>query len=181
MVLHYVQEAAMERFTFKKAELADLPAMREIITEAQGTMAKLGIDQWQDGYPTDAQLILDIEKGVTRLLLQQQTTMGTAALCFGEEADYKIIREGNWITEGTPYAAIHRIAVRIALRGKGASAALVQYMEKEAKDGGAFSVRVDTHPGNLTMLRFLQKQGYTRCGLINLATGATRVAFEKLL
>lgn len=171
----------MEQYWFRKGILSDLETMRDIITEAQGTMAQLGIDQWQDGYPTDEQLRTDIQAGNTRLLLQGETVMGTAALCFGKEADYAVIRDGQWITEGTPYAAIHRIAVCVALRGTGASAALVGYMEHEAKGQGAASMRVDTHPGNLTMLRFLHKQGYIRCGNITLASGGERVAFEKML
>ena len=35
----------------RKAAESDIDAVMEIIAEARGTMAKLGIDQWQDGYP----------------------------------------------------------------------------------------------------------------------------------
>ena len=36
---------------FRRTEPRDLPALLDLFAEARGTIAKLGIDQWQDGYP----------------------------------------------------------------------------------------------------------------------------------
>ncbi len=35
----------------RKAEPADTEALLALFAEARGTIAALGIDQWQDGYP----------------------------------------------------------------------------------------------------------------------------------
>ena len=59
------------------------------------------------------------------------------------------------------------------------------FREGLARERGAASVRVDTHPGNVPMQRLLGRCGYVRCGIILIghAEGATpeRVAFEKLV
>ena len=38
--------------TIRKTNSADVPSLMEIFDEARGTIAKLGIDQWQNGYPS---------------------------------------------------------------------------------------------------------------------------------
>ena len=57
--------------------------------------------------------------------------------------------------------------------------------EEIAREQGAISVRVDTHPGNVPMLRLIVSCGFTECGIIRIkhAEGLTpeRVAFEKLV
>src|SRR5699024_4254120 len=70
-------------------------------------------------------------------------------------------------------------------RGRGAAVFAMAGAEGLARERGAASVRVDTHPGNVPMQRLLGRCGYVRCGIILIghAEGATpeRVAFEKLV
>ena len=42
------------------SRISDLPALMEIFREAQATIAQLGIDQWQDGYPEPEVIASDI-------------------------------------------------------------------------------------------------------------------------
>ena len=45
----------------QKSTLAELESIMSIIDDAQKYLASLNIDQWQDGYPNEEQIKLDIE------------------------------------------------------------------------------------------------------------------------
>ena len=44
---------------------------------------------------------------------------------------------------------------------------------------GYGSMRIDTHEGNKSMQRAIEKSGYTYCGHIYLENGDLRLAYEK--
>ena len=41
-------------------------------------------------------------------------------------------------------------------------------------------LRIDTHHDNAIMQHVILKNGFTRCGIIHIASGAERIAFEKI-
>ena len=92
-----------------------------------------------------------------------------------------MIEDGAWITgnENRRYMSVHRIAVAVAYRGSGAAPCLLSFAEERARKAGLLSVRIDTHEGNAAMRRMLEKNGYAPCGIIHLADGARRIAYEK--
>ena len=49
----------------RKTEYADLSGVMAVLDEARGTIATLGIDQWQDGYPQKEVIEADISSGVS--------------------------------------------------------------------------------------------------------------------
>ena len=57
----------------------------------------------------------------------------------------------------------------------------MSFAEESARKNNAASIRVDTHRDNLPMQRMLQKNGFIYCGIIYLADGKERFAFEKPL
>lgn len=158
------------------AQVKDLPALMEIFHEAQGTIAALGIDQWQNGYPSEAVIAQDISLGRSYVVEQEGILCGTFVLV-GEELSYDCIHEGHWETER--YIAIHRVAVSVSYRGTGVAEAVICYAERYARDWGREALRIDTHRGNLPMRKMLQKQGFRYRGIIYLPDGAPRVAYEK--
>ena len=170
----------------KRATPADLAAMLTLVADARAFLKAQGLDQWQNGYPDEAVLRADIAEGRGWLLWAGGAPVAMAALCHGEEPDYRVIHGGAWGANGA-YAAIHRVAAGSAARGGGAAAQLFRELEGQCRAAGLASVRVDTHPGNLPMRRFLEKQGYTPRGTIYLGPGSggeagdARLAFDKLL
>ena len=42
------------------------------------------------------------------------------------------------------------------------------------------SLRADTHADNKIMQHLLEKNGFTRCGIIHVADGTPRIAYQKL-
>jgi ribosomal protein S18 acetylase RimI-like enzyme len=163
--------------------LKDIPAIMKIIADAQCYLAELGIDQWQDGYPNEEQIILDIKNQDSYLIINNEgVTIGTTVFTFKEESTYQQI-EGEWITSETAkYGVIHRLAVDNKYRGLGLAKFVFDTCEEMVEQhAAAKSLRIDTHRQNLGMQGLLRKRNYNYCGVIYLDSGDDRLAFEKVI
>ncbi len=169
----------------RKTEPGELGKALEILSEGRRAIAALGIDQWQDGYPSREIIENDIEKGISYVLEHEGHIEGTVVLMKDREPTYDVIYEGKWLLDTDSYFTIHRIALSDALRGKGAAAFIVESAKAMASESGCLSVRVDTHKGNVAMRRMLEKNGFVYCGVILLddsgLESSRRVAYELLL
>ena len=170
---------------FRRATQADLPAMVEIVQQAQAFMRSQKVDQWQAGYPTQADLERDIQQGNSYVIEEEGQILGLEAVVFAPEALYDAMTEGEWLTKGEPYAVIHRGAVHGDRRGQGLFGALVKGAEDLCRERDIHTIRVDTHPDNQAMQRALKKSGFVLCGRIMLTEGAEagtpRITLEKVL
>ena len=164
----------------RKAERGDLPALLALYSEARATIALLGIDQWQDGYPGEDAVLSDIEAGRGRVVEDEDgEIVGAFALCEGEDPTYRVIENGSWMTS-EPYLAMHRTAIRVKNRGTGVSGMIVRDAKESARRLGLRTLRIDTHEGNVVMRRMLEKNGFEYRGVIHLLNGDPRVAYEIL-
>lgn len=167
----------------RKTTKNDIKEIMPIFEEARGTIAALGIDQWQNGYPSEAVVLADIEKNQSYLCEIDGKACGTFAMLENGEPTYDKIFDGNWLTgdESRDYIAIHRVAISVTRRGSGLSGKIIGYAECFAKALGRKSLRIDTHRGNVVMRRMLEKNGFLHCGTIYLENGDERVAYEKII
>ena len=78
---------------------------------------------------------------------------------------------GGWLNE-KPYGVIHRIASS----GKvgGVFSACLEWCSRYVDN-----IRIDTHRDNRVMQELLLRHGFRRCGIIYLANGDERIAFQK--
>jgi GNAT superfamily N-acetyltransferase len=159
------------------SQFSDLTDLMEIFHQAQATIGQLGIDQWQNGYPSEKVVADDMTQNRSYVVQREGELLGTFVLV-QTEPTYDRIYEGQWQC-GDAYLAIHRVAVKVAARGTGVADAIIRYAERQAKAMELQSLRIDTHRGNLPMRRMLEKQGFQCCGVIYLRDGAHRVAYEK--
>lgn len=174
----------------RKTDVHEIDRVMEILLDGKASLAALGIDQWQgEGYPARDIVEEDVREGVSYVIEDDRGHLAaTCMISFSGEEDYDEI-EGEWLTEGDSsnpaYAVVHRVAVAADSVGKGAARLMLGNAQNLAHEGGAQSLRVDTHPGNVPMLSLLRSSGFTECGIIRIkhAGGLTpeRVAFEKLL
>jgi ribosomal protein S18 acetylase RimI-like enzyme len=164
----------------RRATCNDLLEIMRIIEQGRESLRLAGIPQWQDGYPNKDVITADNEHENSYVLDMDGKILGTTALVFGEDLNYKRIFEGTWLT-AEPYGAIHRIAVDSDRKGQGLAKILVQATEEICKARGVFSLRVDTHKDNKAMQKMLERSGFTYCGVIYLADGSPRLAYEKVL
>ena len=177
----------------RKTGMRDLDKIMPIFDEARATIAALGIDQWQNGYPSEEVIKEDIAKEQSRVVISNGgicTVCGsidgeicaTFALIFDGEPTYDKIYDGEWLTgKSESYIAIHRVAISVAKRGRGIAGEIINYAADMARSLGRKSLRIDTHRGNIVMRKMLEKQGFAYCGVIYLADGAERVAYERVL
>ena len=127
--------------------------------------------QWQDGHPRQEILREDIRIGQLYVVTKQESICGVFALIPGIDPTYGYI-EGAWHHDA-PYATIHRVASNG--REKGVLAACVDYSANRCSH-----LRIDTHENNYVMQNALAKLGFSRCGIIYLANGDPRIAFDRL-
>ena len=168
--------------TIRQANTNDIDALVALFAEARATIAALGIDQWQNGYPSLSVISEDIAKHRSYVVEIDSHIVGTFVIITDGEPTYDRIFEGAWLTQNSQsYIAIHRVAISVARRGSGISTAILVYAAEMARALGGTSLRIDTHKGNLVMRRMLEKHGFVHCGSIYLENGDHRVAYEKTI
>lgn len=128
-------------------------------------------NQWNEGKPNEETAREDMEKGVGYVVEENGEVI--AVFMFSTEPDptYAKIYEGAWLSD-EPYGVIHRIAV--AKQGQGIIGYCIDECFAKCKN-----LRIDTHRDNLPMQRALIKRGFEYCGIIYLANGDERMAFQK--
>lgn len=160
------------RKTIRKTTLSDLDRVMEIYALARAFMRKTGNrTQWEDGYPPRSLIEKEIAAGRSFVIETESGVHAVFSFLLGEDPTYRRI-DGAWLSDG-PYGTIHRIAGDGTLSG--VFAAAVAFCQKVT-----LHLRVDTHEDNKIMQHVIEKSGFTRCGVILLANGAPRVAFEKV-
>ena len=149
---------------FRKATPADLAGIMDVVHQAQAFIAGKGIDQWQDGYPSEALLAEDIRIGRAYVFDDGGSVASIAVLTAEPEPVYDAI-EGAWHT-GAPYLTIHRMALGDAHRHSGLAGEILKNAVDMARSMHLSAVRADTHRGNAAMRRFLEKSGFQPCGIV---------------
>lgn len=159
--------------TIRKATQNDLDVVLSLIQCGREKMIASGnTGQWTEGYPPQTQLESDIEKGNCYLIsTDDNRAIATFAFIKGVDPTYLKIEGEGWLNE-EPYGTIHRVASAPGTRG--IMAMVVDYCFKEVDN-----IRIDTHKDNIPMQRALERLGFRCCGVIHLANGDPRVAFQK--
>ena len=157
----------------RKAIEDDIPALMHIFESAKGIMRANGnLHQWGVGYPSPEVVRSDIERGVCYVATNEVTGEIEATMAFipGPDSTYSYIENGLWLNDN-PYYVIHRIAV--AAPGKGYARLLLDWAFERTD-----TVRIDTHRDNVIMHHILRKYGFSYCGVIYLANGDARDAYQ---
>ena len=156
----------------RKATYDDVPVLMDVFRKARGIMRSSGnMHQWNDGYPSENIGRKDIDNGNCYVLCDDGEGVATMAFIPGPDPTYAEIYDGGWLSDA-PYHVIHRIAV--AEPGHNAAKALLDW-----GFGQTGSIRIDTHKDNVIMHHVLSKYGFTHCGMILLANGDPREAYQK--
>ena len=151
--------------------MEDLTRIMEIYRYAQDFMIAAGNPtQWAHTYPTQELIESDMEKGVCKVIYDEDGIHGVFALFAGADPTYAHIEGRGWLND-EPYVTIHRLAGDGVTHGMFATA--LEYSKSECDN-----VRVDTHADNAPMQKLADKAGFTRCGTIYVADGSPRVAFH---
>lgn len=162
----------MTPLTVRPATPADLPALAAIYRAARAFMAAHGNPtQWGTTDPRPELLRRDIANGHLFVLCDGDTPHAAFALVPGEDPTYAAI-DGAWVSDA-PYATIHRLGSDGTCHGVFATAIAWAAARQP-------HLRIDTHADNHLMQKLIARAGFRCCGIIRVADGSPRLAYERL-
>ena len=161
--------------TIRQATPADIPDILQVMAAAKSIMRASGnMKQWQGNYPSEELLRQDMEREGGFIIVDNGRTVGYFAFLPSPDPTYDKIYQGQWVDDTMPYHVVHRIA----------SYPEVHHIFRDLLDfcfAHDRNIRIDTHRDNLIMQHNLLKHGFTYCGIIYLASGDERLAYQKVV
>ena len=157
----------------RKAEERDISRITEIYAHARAFMAENGnATQWSGGYPGEDVIRADIAAGTLHVCEREGKVAAVFAFILGGDPCYAVI-DGAWHA-ARPYGTIHRLGSDGSHRGVFAETAAWAATQ-------CGHLRADTHAANDTMQRCMERAGFVRCGVIHVADGTPRLAYERTM
>lgn len=163
----------MMKLTIRHSVPEDLEEIERVYAYARSFMKAHGNpNQWGDKSPARPLIESDFKNRTGYVVELDNRIVGVFAWILGEDPTYRVIEDGAWISDA-PYGTIHRIASDGTVRG--ILETVLSYCVKDSAH-----IRIDTHHDNTVMQHLLDKNGFTRCGIIHLENGDPRIAYERL-
>lgn len=152
----------------------DSERLMEVFAAAKGIMAADGnVTQWTEGYPSMDIVKSDIEKDGGFVVEDDGKIVAYFAFLPSPEPTYDRIYDGKWLNDSEPYHVIHRIASFPEAHGIFQS--IMEFCFARERN-----IRIDTHRDNKIMQHNIEKHGFKYCGIIYLANGDERLAYQKM-
>ena len=152
-------------FTLTKAMPGDEALCMEIIADGRQFQQEQGFVQWTEAYPALPDIAEDIETQRAYLLREDGEVLGYLCLDFDGEPAYAGITEGSWLCD-EPYAVLRRLALNARGRGRGLTRVLFDLAAERSREQGITYLRLNTGLQNSRMQHILEKNGFTRRGII---------------
>ena len=160
--------------TLRTATEADIPAIMKILEAGRGIMLASGnLHQWPQGYPTEEMVRRDIGPGYGKVMEDGGRIVSYFACIPSPDPTYAVIYDGAWEDDEKPYYVVHRIASFPQVHG--VFKTMMEYL-----DALTDNIRIDTHKDNKIMQHNLAKYGFKYCGIIHIASGAERLAYQRI-
>ena len=162
----------------RRIEEKDFNQTMQLINETKAYFKSVNSVQWQGEYPCLATIQKDFELNQGYVLVHNNEVIGYGAIILGHDPNYDFI-VGSWLQNG-PYAVLHRLCIKSDYKGKNLAHYFFEELEKQAKQTNS-SLRVDTYHENHSMLRLIEKEGFTYCGVVYMEDHSPRNAYEKVI
>jgi hypothetical protein len=145
-----------------------------VLEAAKGIMRASGNNgQWVNGYPGEDVVLNDIANGYGFVVEEIEKVVGYFAFIPSPEPTYSYIEGGSWLDDKKPYHVVHRIGSYPQVHG--VFRTIMDWCF--AQDS---NIRIDTHRDNHIMHHCITSYGFTYCGIIYLASGDQRLAYQRL-
>ena len=157
----------------RKAYSHDTKRIMELLEHGRQKMRANGnTEQWTNGNPKLELVENDIKEGNGYIIEENGEIIATFAFIKGPDTTYYNIYEGKWVENTLPYHVIHRMASVHGVHG--VFKCILDYCFSKTKN-----IRIDTHRQNSIMRNAMEKYGFRYCGIIYLADGAERQAYQR--
>ena len=161
-----------DRIEITKAKKENMPEIQKIYVYARKYMKETGnATQWGDHSPAEEILFKDIQNENLYVIWQNGHIHAVFAFIIGKDPTYDRIEQGRWLSK-TVYGTIHRVAGDGQI--KGVFDLVMAFCNKRIRH-----LRIDTHQDNKVMQHLILKNGFQKCGIIYVADGSPRIAYEK--
>lgn len=158
----------------REARPADMADIMTVMDAAKRIMRQSGnMHQWGEGYPSETVISSDMVKNGGFVVEDDGKIVAYFAFLPSPEPTYARIYEGRWIDDKLPYHVIHRIAS--CPDAHGIFSSIMDFCF--SKDS---NIRIDTHRDNHIMQHNIIKHGFAYCGIIYLASGDERLAYQRI-
>ena len=158
----------------REAKTTDITDIMLVMEAAKKIMRSSGnMHQWADGYPSEAVIISDMKKHGGYIIEDTGRIVGYFAFLPSPEPTYSKIYDGKWLDDVQSYHVVHRIASYPDVHGIFSD--IMDFCFSHDAN-----IRIDTHKDNRIMQHNIEKHGFTCCGIIYLANGDERMAYQKL-
>ena len=148
--------------------MAVMDAARKIMRQSGN------LHQWVAGYPSETAIKADLEKTGGFIVEDYGRLVGYFAFLPSPEPTYDRIYDGAWLDEERPYHVVHRIASYPEVHGIFGSIMDFCFAHDT-------NIRIDTHRDNHIMQHLLVQHGFAYCGIIYLANGDERLAYQRVM
>lgn len=158
----------------RKAEPRDMADIMQVMAAAKIIMRQSGnMHQWGEGYPSEEVIAADMEKEGGYVVADEGRVVAYFAFLPSPEPTYARIYKGAWTDDTLPYHVVHRMASYPDAHG----------IFRDIMDFCLAidrNIRIDTHRDNSIMRHNILKHGFSYCGIIYLASGDERLAYQRL-
>lgn len=145
----------------RRAKLSEIPQILQITKACAAHMAKMGIHQWNEHYPSRSAFENDVARNELFVFGAEGKIVGGIVVSTHMDEEYVPI---EWLTPSGNNVYIHRLFVHPEQQGRGLARKLMDFAEAKAKAEGFESVRLDTFSQNKRNQRFYEARGYQRLG-----------------
>lgn len=151
----------------------DFESILSVYEKAREFMKNTGNpSQWGSTYPTKQMLENDLEKGQLFVVEHLGMVVGSFVFFVGIEPNYAYIENGEWAKNGE-YGVLHKVASDGSV--KGVFGSVLAFAKSKAD-----YLRIDTHADNKVMQSLLDKNGFTRRGVVYMRDdGTPRFAYDR--
>ncbi len=143
----------------RTAKLGEIPRIMSLTRACAKHMTGMGIEQWNDHYPSENAFLNDLSRGELYLMDISEKIVGCITISTHMDDEYRPVK---WLTPNGNNVYIHRLAVHPEHQGQGLARQLMDHAENMAKAENRLSVRLDTFSKNERNQRFYEARGYKK-------------------
>lgn len=163
----------MRHYEISPVRRSELSQALGIYAQAREFMRNTGNPgQWGTAYPPEALVAQDVDQGLLYALREGPVLHAVFRFEIAPDPTYAVMEGGRWRSDAS-YGTIHRVAADGQIHG--VLPEIVDFCAARTSH-----LRIDTHRDNQIMQHQIQKCGFRYCGIIRLANGAPRLAYEYL-